>query len=175
MKSKLKLVLPNKKYLASYQNYLRDFIKHGPLETKEQYEKQLTSSKKPKFLTWLMWDRLAKNLEKGMVQQTTYWGIVNDQVVGRISFRHKLTKQLREHDGNIGYAVRPNKQGKGYASEMLKQLLVKVKKLGYKKVLITCDEDNYGSRKVVEHNKATLEKIALDSEGRSTCYYWIKL
>lgn len=172
---KLKLILPNKKYLKSWQNYLRDFIANGNPEDRISYEKHLASTKKPKYFTWLAWDRAGKNLEKGMVQQTMYWGIVNNQVVGRISFRHKLTKQLRGRAGNIGYATAPKKQGKGYASEMLKQLLLKVKKLGYKKVLLTCDEDNIPSRKTIEKNNGKIEKIALDSQGVSTCYYWIKL
>lgn len=175
MKPKLKLVLPNKKYLSTYQNYLRDFIKHGQEDETVQYEKQLISSKKSKFLTWLLWDRTGKNLEKGRVQETIYWAVVDDQVVGRISFRHKLTKQLCKHGGNIGYAVAPKKQGKGYATEMLKQLLVKLTKLGYKKVLLTCDEDNEASRKTIEKNNGKLEKIVPDQNNINCCYYWIKL
>ncbi len=172
---KLKLILPNKKYLKSWQNYLRDFIMRGNPEDRTSYEKHLASTQKPKYFTWLAWDRTGKNLEKGMVQQTNYWAIVNDQVVGKTSFRHKLNKSLRSQGGNIGYHIRPSKQGKGYATEMLKQLLPKVRKLGYKKVLITCDENNFGSRKVAENNNGRLEKIALDNQSRSTCYYWIEL
>jgi predicted acetyltransferase len=172
---KPKLVLPNKKYLKSWQNFLQDFIKHGDAEEKQSYEKHLTSTKKPKYFTWLAWDRVGKNLEKGTVPQTVYWGIVNNQVVGRISFRHKLNPKLKSQGGHIGYAVRPSKQGKGYATEMLKQVLSKVKRLGHKKVLLTCDENNIASRKTIENNNGKLEKIAVDRENRMTCYYWIKL
>lgn len=177
MKPKLKLVLPTKKYLSSYQKFLSDFIKNGSLEKKEQeqYEKQLVSSRNPQFITWLGWDRMGKNLAKGRVPQTIWWGVVNDQVVGRISFRHKLTKQLREHGGNIGYAVSPKKQGKGYASEMLRQCLKKVSMMGYKKLLLTCDEDNLGSRRTIEKNNGKLERIAPDQNNINCCYYSIKL
>jgi predicted acetyltransferase len=172
---KLKLILPSKKYLKSWQGYLRDFIKHGNVEDRAAYEKHLASTKKEKYFTWLTWDRTGKNLDKGRVPQATYWAIVNDQVVGKISFRYKLNKALRSQGGNIGYHIRPSKQGKGYGTEMLKQLIPKLGKLGYKKVLITCDETNIGSRKVAENNNGKLEKIAPDLEGRNTCYYWIKV
>ncbi len=172
---KLKLILPNKKYLKSWQSYLRDFIANGNPKDKASHEKHLKKSQNPKYFTLLVWDRAGKNLEKGVVQQTNYWAIVNDQVVGKISFRHKLNKSLRSQGGHIGYHIRPSKQGKGYGTEMLKQLLPKIRKLRYKKVLITCDEDNFGSRKVAENNNGKLEKIAPDNQGRSTCYYWIKL
>ncbi len=49
--NKLKLILPSKKYLKSYQNFCRDFIKNGTTEEyRKGYEKQLISSKKPLFL-----------------------------------------------------------------------------------------------------------------------------
>jgi len=171
---KLKLVLPNKKYLRSYQNYLSDFIKNDTKDC-DLYKKQLASSKKQKFLLWLAWDRTGKNLEKGMVQQTTYWAVVGDRVVGRISFRHTLTKNLRMHGGNIGYAVRPSQRGKGYATEMLRQLLQKVERLKYKKVLLTCDVDNLASRKTIENNKGVLKEIKNDLHGNPSCFYWVKL
>jgi predicted acetyltransferase len=114
---KLKLVLPSKKYLKSYQNFCRDFIKNGTTEEyRKGYEKQLASTKKPLFLKWLHDDSKGINLEKGMVQMTTYWAIVNGKVVGRINVRHKLNKQLREYGGHIGYAVRPTEQKKRYAT-----------------------------------------------------------
>ena len=171
----LKLVLPNKKYLKSWQNFLKDFILHGDPEEKSSYEKHLLSTKKPKYFIWLGWDRAGKNLENGAVQQTVYWAIVNDQVVGRISFRHKLNAKLKSQGGNIGYAVRPSKQGKGYATEMLNQILKKIKKMDYKKLLLTCDEDNIASRKTIENNNGKLEKVATDRENRMTCYYWITI
>lgn len=172
---KLKLVLPTKKYLKSYQSFCRDFIKNGTTEEyRTGYEKQLASSKKPLFLKWLHDDSKGINLEKGMVPMTTYWAIVNDKIVGRINLRHTLNKELRTYGGHIGYAVRSNEQGKGYATEMLRQVLLKAKKLGFKKILITCKVSNTGSRKVIENNGGILKTITPHGD-RQQCLYWIKL
>jgi predicted acetyltransferase len=109
-----------------------------------------------------------------MVQMTTYWAVVNNQVVGRINFRHKLNKALREHGGHIGYAVRPSQQKKGYATQMLSLILEKVKKLGLKKVMLTCNLDNFGSNKVIKNNGGKLEKSNIN-DGVKVNIYWIKL
>lgn len=172
---KLKLVLPNKKYLNSYQNFCRDFIKNGTTEEyRTGYKKQLISSKKSLFLKWLRDDSKGVNLEKGMVQMTTYWAVVNNQVVGRINFRHKLNKALREYGGHIGYAVCPSQQKKGYATQMLSLVLGKIKKLNFKKIMLSCDSDNIGSNKVIEKNGGRLEKSKIH-QGIKINIYWIKL
>lgn len=171
----LKLVLPNKKYLKSWQNFIRDAIANGESEESPHYEKHLAATKMSDYFTRLRNDRLGKNLDKGMVPQTVYWAIVNDQVVGRISFRHRLNKVLREYGGHIGYAVRPAKQRKGYATEMLRQLLLKLDKTTYKKILITCDADNIPSRRTIERNGGRLKKTDYDFNGRLSCWYWITL
>jgi len=170
----LKLVLPSKKYLKSYQGFCYDFIKNGHTENyKTGYEKQLISSKKLLFLKWLHDDRKGINLEKGAVQQTAYWAIVDDKVVARANIRHKLNKSLQDF-GHIGYDVKPKEQGKGYGTALLKQLIAKAKTIGLKKIIITCDEKNIGSRKVIERNGGKLKKIAPYHE-KQYCYYWITL
>ncbi len=177
---RLKLVLPSKKYLKSWQNFIADFIKTLPESDpdKKAYEKHLLSTKKPQYLKWLRDDSKGVNLEKGMVQQTTCWGVVGDVVVGRISFRHKLTKKLREEGGHIGYAVRPKYQKKGYATQMLRQLLMRLKKqqaeIGLKKVLLTCDFDNVGSYKTIESQGGKLAKEGFVN-GVKKRWYWVAL
>ena len=47
--------------------------------------------------------------------------------------------------------------------------------MDYKKLLLTCDEDNIASRKTIENNNGKLEKVATDRENRMTCYYWITI
>ncbi len=176
MKQNLKLVLPSKKYLKEWLSFQRETLKKLPANDPDRigYEKHILSSQKPQYFKWLHDDRLGINLEKGMVQQTIWWGMVGDKIVGRISFRHKLTSTLRKHGGNIGYAVRPTQQGKGYATEMLRLVLKKVAKLGYKKVLLTCDDSNIPSWKTIEKNGGVLTKKEV-IDGELSRFYWIKL
>ena len=52
--------------------------------------------------------------------------------------------------GHIGYDIAPSFRGRGYGKQMLKFALIEAKKLGITKVLITANEDNYASRRVIE-------------------------
>lgn len=74
----------------------------------------------------------------------------------------------------MGYYVRPTERHKGYAKEMLRQNLMHCKALGIRKVMITCDEDNYGSEKTILANGGAFEKT-IEVEGRIVKRYWITL
>ena len=55
--------------------------------------------------------------------------------------------------------MRPSRRGRGYASEILRLTLEEAKKLGFDKILVTCNEPNLASARVIEKNNGTLEKI----------------
>ena len=58
----------------------------------------------------------------------------------------------------------------------MKLALEKAKELGIDKVLITCDDDNIGSQKVIENNGGLLEnKVQNNVNGEiiTTRRYWI--
>ena len=52
----------------------------------------------------------------------------------------------------------------------------KARELGLHRVLVTCDEDNIGSKKIIEHNGGKLEN-ALEIEGEPVrkLRYWIDI
>ena len=67
------------------------------------------------------------------------------------------TSELPPHVlGHIGYAVVPWKEGRGYATEALRQLLQEVRAEELEYVEITTDPDNIASRRVVERNGGVL-------------------
>lgn len=77
---------------------------------------------------------------------------------GSIGFRWQVgTSALPSYVlGHIGYAVVPWKQGRGYATEALRQLLPGVRAEGLEYIEITTDPDNIASRRVVERNGGVL-------------------
>lgn len=54
--------------------------------------------------------------------------------------------------------------------------LEEAKKLGLTKVLVTCDDDNIGSQKIIEANGGVLENKIANGNGKpKTCRYWISM
>ncbi len=113
---------------------------------------------------------------KGLVPSSTYLGIreKDNYIVGMIDIRHYLNEYLTQAGGHIGYGVRKTERNKGYAKQMLKLALEKCKELKIKKVLITCDEDNIASEKVILSANAKLEDIR-NVDGENKKRFWIDL
>jgi predicted acetyltransferase len=105
---------------------------------------------------------------EGRVPQTTPWWVSGDQYLGRISIRHRLTAHLREIGGHIGYDIRPSARQRWHATAMLAAALPVAWSLGIARALLTSDEDNLVSRKVIEANGGVLE----DKSGGKV-RYWV--
>jgi len=90
------------------------------------------------------------------VPSTELWAIVNDTYVGSVSIRHRLNIPLKILGGHIGYDVVPGHRRKGYASEMLRQAIPIARSLGIQEILITCDDDNVASIRVIEKHGGVL-------------------
>ncbi|MEP6666391.1 MAG: GNAT family N-acetyltransferase [Nocardioidaceae bacterium] len=89
-------------------------------------------------------------LPESIVPATTLWWVDGEEYLGRLSIRHSLTPWLFELGGHIGYVVRPTARRKGSATAMLIAALPIVHSLGIDPVLVTCDNTNEPSRKVIE-------------------------
>lgn len=95
-------------------------------------------------------------------------------LVGRVSLRFALTNFfLEEHGGHVGYAVAPEWRRRGYATEMLRQALVVLRSHGVESVLVTCDVDNEGSRRVIERNAGVFERLSVADADGPVRRYWI--
>lgn len=103
------------------------------------------------------------------VPQTRYWLIVDGRPVGIGKLRDYLNDFLKTTGGHIGYCIRPSERGKGYGNIILRELLKKAREKGIEEVLITCNDDNTRSRRVIEYNGG---KLAMVDNGE--CRYWIK-
>lgn len=109
-------------------------------------------------------------LEPGYVPQTLFWLMVDGWPVGYGKLRIYLNEKLRKIGGHIGYCIRPAERQKGYGTILLREILKKAEEANIPKALVTCLDNNIGSRSVIENNGGKLADIE-DGE----CHYWIQL
>jgi predicted acetyltransferase len=111
----------------------------------------------------------------GRVPELTYWAMLGDTWVGRIGIRPELNEWFEKLGGHIGYEVRPSQRRRGFGTEMLRLALPEAKAAGLRRVLVTCDESNAGSRKIIEKNGGIADVPFRPESGPLKLRYWIAL
>ena len=171
---KIILVKPNLSYADEIIKYKEESLKESSLINGSAGLNRFSSIE-----DWL--EELKKRsseatVPEGLVPSSTYLGVreKDNYIVGMIDIRHYLNEYLTQVGGHIGYGVRKTERNKGYAKQMLKLALEKCKELKIKKVLITCDEDNIASEKVILSANAKLEDIR-NVDGENKKRFWIDL
>lgn len=115
-----------------------------------------------------------KHLPEGFVPEAVYWLIDGSEYIGRLSVRHRLNDHLLKIGGHIGYDIRPSKRKRGYGTMILRLGLRKAKELGIAKILLTCNENNLPSLKIIEKNGGVFEnKLPNPAEGSDKMRFWI--
>ena len=168
----MKLIFPEEKYKNEIWEYRKEFINNN-----DSIDGSSFLAEEENFENWLKNCRQALNEETvkdGYVPSTQFIAVENERVVGMCSVRHRLNDFLKNYGGHIGYSVRPSERRKGYATKILKSALNEAGKLGIEKVLVTCDEDNEGSKKTILNNNGVFEN-KVEKDGRITCRYWINI
>lgn len=111
-----------------------------------------------RFVDALVKDALPETVRKpGFVPCTYLWIVDGGRFVGSLAIRHELTDYLLNEGGHIGYSVRPTARRRGHAAQALVDALPVARSLGIERVLLTCDEDNAGSRATIEKNGGQYE------------------
>jgi predicted acetyltransferase len=85
-----------------------------------------------------------------------------------------LLSFLRLMGGHIGYSVRPRFRRKGFAGQILDLALIEARNLGIGEALLTCDADNFASRRVIESHGGVPEPLnRQDTVTKFKLRYWI--
>jgi predicted acetyltransferase len=117
-----------------------------------------------------------RGLPEGHVPSTLLFGFVDSEIVGRLMLRHSLNDFLLRVGGHIGYVVVREHRRRGYAVEILRQGLELARSMALKRVLLTCDEDNLASRRVIEKSGGEYEGSYFGPEAAAgKRRYWIEL
>ena len=130
-------------------------------------------------MDWADWIDLLERYRQGIdlpenrVRTAFLAADVDGQLVGRTSIRFELNDFLAERGGHVGYAVIPEFRRRGYATAILEESVVIARNEGVNSVLVTCDDTNTGSIKVIERCGGVLENTVVGDDGVAFRRYWI--
>lgn len=150
----MKLIKPNLKYEQSWQEALAEFRAEKAIGF-WNFEQEPTNI--TEYIQRTKNESVGKNLKSNKSPNSTYWLIDKNKFIGHCNIRHSLTEQNQQF-GHIGYYIRPAERQKGYGTKILELAIVKLKQLNLSEALITCDETNQGSIKVIQKNRGQLLK-----------------
>jgi len=170
----MELVLPSVKYKESYLKALKE-AETDPGDKISKLHKPKENQSFEDFVEYFYDEMKGLNLPEGYVPATMLWLIDKGEFIGRIQIRHK--EPVLVCSGHIGYYIRPSKRKMGYGKKILEMALPEAQKIGLKKVLLTCNDDNIGSIRIIESNGGVLENIVDgEKEGeKKKRRYWIKI
>lgn len=114
-------------------------------------------------------------VNEAFVPAKTFVLIEDNEIKGAVNIRYELNAFLEEKGGHVGYGVRLSQRGKGFATKLLGFALKELRKENVHEALITCDDDNLGSAKVIEKNGGVEADPHISKENSITRRYWIKL
>jgi len=168
----MKLILPTNEHKERAWEYRKEF-----LDCEETIHGSSSIAHFSDYESWL--EKTLKirceAADYNLVNADTYFALINDEIVGMIQIRHKLNDYLLKFGGHIGYSIRPKERKKGYATKMLKLALEECRKLGIKKVLITCNKDNPASERTIIKNGGVFEDEITEDNGNIILRYWITI
>lgn len=101
---------------------------------------------------------------------STFWYVSGEHYIGTLIVRHRLTPELAEAGGHLGYHVVPARRRQGHATRMLAAGLAECRRLGLDRVLVTCAAGNEPSRRVILANGGVH-----DGRAHGEDRYWITL
>ncbi|HWQ11332.1 MAG TPA: GNAT family N-acetyltransferase [Roseiflexaceae bacterium] len=166
----LRLVEPDEAWRRRFQVMAREYLLAG----EDRYDDAIDGF--DARLARIRRYAAGENLPEGHVPGFTYWAVAGETLVGAIRLRPYAPPHLQVYGGNIGYDVRPALRGRGCGTRMLALCLEQARTLGLARALVTCDDDNLASARVIEKNGGVLEDTRFhEPTGKLVRRYWIAL
>ena len=167
----IRLKRPEKENRAEALAFKQEFFDKGEstingselldrMDSYEEWLKSVTDNTRPETVnpSWVLTD--------------TYFAFdENDRIVGIIDLRHELNEFLKDF-GNCGYSVRPSERRKGYATEMLGQIIRRAAEAGMESLHLGVERSNETSVKIIKKNGGVYER-SFSFEGEEADVYRI--
>ena len=165
-----RLARPQQRFKASYIAGVREFIAENQTVS---WHPAILEGRFGEYLRVLQ--QAETEPLAGMVPASRFWLISADQrYLGDVDVRHHLTASLRRYGGHIGYKIRPSARRQGYGKLICRLGIAEARKLGIGDILITCDDDNIASCKIIEVNGGLLQDKIDNGRGVLTRRYWVR-
>lgn len=131
-----------------------------------------------KWLLWIEEDKEESTCPKGSVPQDLYFFIKSDNgfeyIIGAVTIRKVLNNELGHNGSSFAFGIRPSERQKGYGKILLKLALEEAKTIyKYNKFILTCDQTNIASSKVIEANGGILQNKITEENGNVILRYMI--
>jgi len=164
------LIRPNKSLEQQAISYKKEHFDYGEntINGSEMWDK---TESYDEWLKEITNNTDIKTVNPYWVVTDTFFAIreIDYKIIGIIDFRHELNDFLKDF-GHIGYSVRPSERKKGYATEMLKQLLEIARQTGLSEVHLSCEKENIPSIKTILKNGASYERSFLFEDKEANVY-----
>ena len=164
------LTRPNERYKDSYIDAVHEYIRE---KRTINWHPEILRRRFDEYL------RVLRQSESeplaGYVPASRFWLIADgDGYIGDVDVRHCLNESLKRFGGHLGYKIRPSFRQRGYGTVICKRGIEQARQLGIGDILITCDDDNIGSAKIIEANGGILRDQIDNGRGVLTRRYWIR-
>ena len=153
----IKLVRPNRELKDKALDFKKEFFDNNEhvingselLDQTDDYDEWLKS----------VTDNISpETVNPNWVVTDTFFALNDDcEIVGVIDLRHTLNDFLKDF-GNSGYSVRPSERKKGYATEMLRQVIEVAKDSGLREIHLSVERSNEPSVKTIKKNGGIYER-----------------
>lgn len=169
----IRLVKPTQEHREAALDFRNEFFNHGEkvingsemldrVDSYEQWLSNVTANSQPDTVDpeWVLTD--------------TFFALDDsERMVGIVDLRHELKGFLTDF-GHCGYSVRPSERKKGYATEMLSQIMRIAVNAGLSSLRLSAERTNVPSVKTILKNGGVWER-SFTYEGEPVDVYDIKL
>lgn len=180
MHEQAELVRPSPRYARSYVAALREGFRRGAKEPISERRIRQIEADFAGYIEAITDQTGSTRLPTGQIVPkvpfSVHWLVEGEAFIGEAHVRHQLNDYLIKEGGHVGYGIRPGRRRRGYGRLILALTLEECRRLGLRRVLVTCLDDNTASARIIEANGGKLENVIADPAGRGPLRrYWIEL